>query len=63
VETLTLLTPGRLERLFLHAGAQDAGRISGIAVPRETGSPLWPLIRVYYRLFGVTPTIEVLARK
>ncbi len=63
VDTLTLLTPGRLEGLFTRAGVRSARRVPGVAIPRETGSPLWPLIRGYYGLFGVSPTIEVLARK
>ena len=54
VDTLTLLTPGRLERLFIRAGVGSARRVPGVAIPRETGSPLWPLIRGYYGLFGVT---------
>jgi SAM-dependent methyltransferase len=63
VDTLTLLTPGRLEGLLIRAGAREVRHVPGAAVPRETGSPLWPLIRAYYGLLGVSSTIEVLARK
>jgi SAM-dependent methyltransferase len=63
VDTLSLHTPGRLARLFRHAGARDVREAPAAAVPRETGSPLWPLIRAYYGLFRVTPTIELVARK
>ena len=30
---------------------------------RPVGGPLWPLVRTYYRLFGVTPYIEFLAAR
>ena len=30
---------------------------------RPVGGPLWPLVRLYYRLFGVTPYIEFLAAR
>ena len=61
--TLRLLTPRRVEALFVRAGA----RVSRLAPPggllRESGSPLWPLVRMYYRVFRVAPSIEVLARR
>lgn len=61
--TLRLLTPRRLETLFVRAGA----RVSRLAPPggllRESGSPLWPLVRLYYRVFRVVPSIEVLGRR
>ena len=63
VDTLRLLTPGQLARLFRRAGAHEVREATAVAVPRETGSPLWPLIRAYYRLFRVAPTIEIVARK
>jgi len=31
---------------------------------RPVGGPLWPLVRLYYRLFGINPYIElVVARR
>jgi len=30
---------------------------------RPVGGPLWPFVRLYYRLFGVTPYIEFLAAR
>lgn len=63
VESLTPLTPGRLERLFSRAGARVTRFRAADATPREAGSPLWPIVSAYYRLFGVEPSIELLAWK
>lgn len=63
VDTLNPLLRSRLERLLLEAGATPAPVAAGEGLPRESGSPLWPLVRAYYRLFGVSPHIEILARK
>jgi 2-polyprenyl-3-methyl-5-hydroxy-6-metoxy-1,4-benzoquinol methylase len=63
LETLRLLTPGRLDGLFARAGARPV-RLPPPGGPlRESGSPLWPFVRLYYRLFGVTTYLEVLARR
>jgi SAM-dependent methyltransferase len=61
--TLHLLTPRRVEVLFRRAGARASALAPPRRVPRESGSPLWPLVRLYYRLFRVAPSIEVLARR
>jgi SAM-dependent methyltransferase len=63
VETLNPLLPARLKRLFTAAGAIPTVLPPPGTLPRESGSPLWPAVRVYYRLFGVSPSIEILARK
>jgi len=63
VDTLQPLLRGRLESLFRAAGARVSRlEADGARLP-ETGSPLWPLVRVYYRLVGVSPQIELLAWK
>jgi len=64
VDTLTPLLPRRLESLVRDAGAGEVTRLepADARLP-ETGSPLWPLVRAYYRLFGIGPHIELLARK
>jgi 2-polyprenyl-3-methyl-5-hydroxy-6-metoxy-1,4-benzoquinol methylase len=62
LDSLRLLTPGRLERLFRAAGARVTRMSSSGLVLRETASPLWPLVRAYYRLFGVDPYIELMVR-
>ena len=64
VDTLSPLLPGRLESLVRESGARQVTRLdaSDARLP-ETGSPLWPLVQVYYRLFGIAPHIELLARK
>jgi len=64
VDTLTPLLPRRLEALVRDAGAREVTRLepADARLP-ETGSPLWPLVRAYYRLFGIGPHIELLARK
>jgi len=63
VDTLQPLLRGRLESRFRAAGAR-VSRIEsdGTRLP-EAGSPMWPLVRFYYRLAGVSPQIELLAWK
>lgn len=63
VDTLQPLLRGRLESLFREAGARVSRLEDDGARLPETGSPMWPLIRVYYRLVGVSPHIELLAWK
>jgi len=63
VDTLQPLLRGRLESLFRAAGARVTRLEAAKARLPETGSPLWPLVRVYYRLASVSPHIELLARK
>jgi len=30
---------------------------------RPVGGPLWPLVRLYYRLFGINPYVELVAAR
>jgi SAM-dependent methyltransferase len=62
LDGLRLLTPRRLEGLFRAAGARVTRISSAGMVLRESGSPLWPLVRVYYRLFRVDPYIVLMVR-
>jgi len=63
VDTLTPLRRGRLESMFRAAGARVTRLEAATARLPEAGSPLWPLVRLYYRLARVSPHIELLARK
>lgn len=62
VGTLWRLTPRQLVRAFGRAGVDDL-TFHDNDRPRESGSRLWPLLRWYYRLSGVTPFIEIVARR
>lgn len=63
VDTFQPLLRRRLESLFRAAGARVSRLEADGAQLPETGSPLWPLVRVYYRLVGVSPHIDLLAWK
>jgi len=63
VNTLQPLVRGRLESLFRSCGARVTRPGAAEVRLPETGSPLWPLIRAYYRLARVSPHIELLAWK
>jgi SAM-dependent methyltransferase len=60
LDTLRLLSPGQCRRLVEAAGARVARALHADA-PRPVGGPLWPLVRLYYRLFGIHPYVELLA--
>ena len=62
LDTLWRLTPRQLAGAFRAAGVSDLAFHDNDR-PRETGSRLWPILAVYYRLFRVTPFIEVIARR
>ena len=62
VGTLWRLTRRQLVRAFRQAGVDDL-TFHDNDRPRESGSRLWPLLRWYYRLSGVTPFIEIVARR
>ena len=59
--TLRRLTPGAMRRAFARAGVGDL-RFHGDAPARESVGPLRVPIGLYYRLSGVSPFIEVVAR-
>ncbi len=60
--TLRRLTPGAMRRAFARAGLRDL-RFHDDAPPRESVGPLRVPIGLYYRLSGVSPFIELVARK
>lgn len=60
--TLRRLTPTGLRRAFARAGVRDL-RFHDDAPPRESLGPLRAPIGLYYRLSGVSPFIELVARK
>jgi ubiquinone/menaquinone biosynthesis C-methylase UbiE len=60
--TLRRLTPTGLRRAFRRVGVRDL-RFHDDAPPRESLGPLRVPIGLYYRLSGVTPFIELVARK
>jgi len=60
--TLRRLTPGGMRRAFARAGLSDL-RFHDDAPPRESRGPLRVPIGLYYRLSGISPFIEVVARK
>jgi len=37
-------------------------RVLGDGTNRPVAGPLWPLVRAYYRLFRVSPYVELVAR-
>jgi len=59
------LHPLSLRRCLAHleaAGARGV-RVLADAGARPVGGPLWPLVRGYYRLFGIVPHLEVIASR
>jgi SAM-dependent methyltransferase len=60
--TLRRLTPTSLRRAFARAGVRDLA-FHDDEPPRESVGPLRVPIGLYYRLSGVSPFIEVVARK
>ena len=63
LDTLRLLTLSECRTLVQRAGGQVMLVLRDHA-DRPVGGPLWPLVRLYYRLFGINPYIElVVARR
>jgi SAM-dependent methyltransferase len=60
--TLRRLTPSAIRRAFARAGVNGL-RFYDDAPPRESLGPLRVPIGLYYRLSGVSPFIELVARK
>ena len=59
-ETLRLLTLAECRRIVEEVGGHVARVLNGDA-GRPVGGPLWPVVRLYYRLFGVHPYVELIA--
>jgi SAM-dependent methyltransferase len=62
LRTLRRLTPTRVARDFARAGVTALTRFDADR-PRESVGPLRVLTGAYYRLFGIAPFIELVARK
>ena len=60
--TLRLLTLTECRALVERAGARVT-RVVRDDAERPVGGRLWPLVRLYYRLFGVNPYIELVAAR
>ena len=60
--TLRLLTLAECRTLVERAGARVI-RILRDDADRPVGGPLWPLVRLYYRLFGINPYVELVAAR
>jgi ubiquinone/menaquinone biosynthesis C-methylase UbiE len=56
------LTPRQLAREFRRHGVRDL-RFFDQETPRESIGRLWPVLKHYYRLAGVAPFVELVARK
>ena len=62
LDTLRPLTLAECRRWLEDAGARITRVLDG-DVNRPVGRFLWPLVRLYYRLAGVTPYVEILAKR
>ena len=60
LSTLRLLGEAACRRMLAAAGMSAAQILDG-DVERAVGGPLWPLIRRYYRLRGIRPSVELIA--
>lgn len=58
LETLRLVTLAECRQIVESAGARIAGMLDADA-ERPVGGPLWPLVRLYYRLCGIHPYLEL----
>jgi SAM-dependent methyltransferase len=58
--TLRPLTSAECRALVEHAGARVT-RVVRSDAERAVGGPVWPLVRFYYRLFGIDPYVELVA--
>lgn len=58
--TLQLRTLSECRRMLTAAGARVIRVLDGDD-DRPVGGPLWPVVRLYYRLFGVHPYVELVA--
>jgi SAM-dependent methyltransferase len=60
LDTLRPVTLRGCRRLLEAAGARVT-LVSNEDAHRPHGGPIWPLVRLYYRLFGVHPSVELVA--
>ncbi len=60
LESLSPLTSGEC-RALIDAGGGDVVRELDAGSNRAVGGPLWPLVRLYYRVFNVRPLVELVA--
>ena len=47
----------------MSAAGGHVRRVLDDRAPRQVGGPLWPLVRLYYRAFGIHATIELVASR
>lgn len=62
LETLRPLTLAECRALVEEAGGRVT-RVLDDGANRRVGGPLWPLVRLYYRLFGIRPYVELVAAR
>jgi SAM-dependent methyltransferase len=62
LESLSLTTVDECTRVLADAGMRTIRVLEG-DVSRAVGGPLWPLVRSYYRVFRVRPSVELVATR
>jgi SAM-dependent methyltransferase len=62
LDSLSLSTIGECARVLVCAGMRTIRVLEG-DVDRAVGGPLWPLVRSYYRVFRVRPSVELVATR
>jgi len=62
LDTLSLTTAGQCARMLASAGLRTVRVLDG-DTDRAVGGPVWPLVRAYYRVSGVRPSIEMVATR
>lgn len=62
LDSLSLTTIGECARDLTAAGMRTIRVLEG-DVSRAVGGPLWPLVKAYYRVLGVRPSVELVATR
>jgi len=62
LDTLSPTTARRCTRMLASAGLRTVRVLEG-DTSRRVGGALWPLVRAYYRAFGVHPSVELVATR
>jgi SAM-dependent methyltransferase len=62
LDSLSLTTVGECTRVLTAAGMRTIRVLEG-DVSRAVGGPLWPLVKAYYRVFRVRPSVELVATR